>query len=238
MGAPAGTATDNELPVPVRRHLRLVLPEGSPAVQRVFVAQTGTLNIGEDKESWKPFVATHRATTEPPGFVWAARVGFAPGLDVLVHDAYVGLRGTVAPWVAGLIPLGQVTDEGGETARGELLRFLAEAPWYPTVLKSDRRITWSSVDERHARAVLRDGGVTATVLFAFGDDDLIASIRAEDRSRLVDGEMVPTPWVGRWWDYEERSGFLIPTRCEVEWVLPDGPRPYFRARVEEYRVEE
>lgn len=226
-----------ELPAPVHRYLNKVLPEGAPDTGRVFLEQVGTFNTSQGGDEWKAFTATHVATTDPPGFVWAARVAFAPGLSVFVHDTYVARRGTLAPWVAGLVPLRPATDEGGEVARGELLRFLAETPWYPSVLFDERLITWQSVDDRHARAELRDGAVAATVLFSFGEDDLIEAIRAEDRPRLVDGKMLPTPWVGRWFDYEKRSGVLIPTRGEVEWMLEDGPHPYWRGTVEEYRAE-
>lgn len=229
--------TQERLPAPVERYLRKVVPQSAPEVRGVLLEQMGTFNVGEGAESWKPFTATHRATTEPPGFVWAARVRFLPGLAVLVHDAYVEQRGTLAPWFLGLFPLGEVTDEGGEVARGELFRFLAEAPWYPTVLGSDR-ITWRAVDEQRAEATLSDGAVTATVTYTFGADDLVESIRADDRSRFVKGKMIPTPWVGRFGDYEKRAGLLIPTRCEVEWLLPEGPWAYFRGRVRGYRVVE
>jgi hypothetical protein len=40
--------------------------------------------------------------------------------------------------------------------------------------------------------------------------------------------MIPTPWEGRWTNYEMRHGILIPLEGEVAWILPDGRRPYWR----------
>jgi hypothetical protein len=55
--------------------------------------------------------------------------------------------------------------------------------------------------------------------------------RAEARARTADGKTIPTPWEGRWSNYELRSGMLIPLEGEVAWVFPEGPKPYWRGRI-------
>ncbi len=104
---------DQKLPAPVARYLARVLPEGARAVDEVIIEQVGEFNTSLTEASWHPFVATHRATTHPPGFVWAARVKMFPGLSIFVHDALVAGRGRVAPWVLGLLPLTEAADRGG-----------------------------------------------------------------------------------------------------------------------------
>ena len=56
-----------------------------------------------------------------------------PGLPVRVHDAYVAGEGILHASVLGLFT---VVDMSGtrEVDEGELMRFLAEAAWYPTAL--------------------------------------------------------------------------------------------------------
>ena len=220
-----------ELPLPVRRYLERVLPPGAPAIQRVVLEQEGTFNTSESEPAWKPFRATHVATTASPGFVWAADVRFAPGLSGFVHDSYVAHTGMLAPSLAGLLPLGTASDTGGDLARGELLRFLAEAAWYPTLLRDHPSLWWTAIDSTSAEAHLREGGVTVSLVFTFTDDGLIESVRAQSRPRLVEGKVVPTPWVGYWSDYEERGGVLIPLRGEVAWMLDGAPHTYWRGRV-------
>ena len=47
-----------------------------------------------------------------------------------------------------------------EIAEGELMRFLAETPWYPTRL---RTLDWQPVDANTAKATLQDHGATVTL---------------------------------------------------------------------------
>lgn len=152
-----------------------------------------------------------------------------------VHDAYFAEKGVLHAALLGLISVARVRDSG-DMGRGELLRFLAEAPWYPHVLRprsDDRlrgapRVRWEPVDERSARATLRDGELEAEMTFFFGSDGLVESVRAEERGRAVSGKLIQTPWEGRWWNYERFDGVLVPTEGEVKWVTEEGDQPYYR----------
>jgi hypothetical protein len=63
------------------------------------------------------------------------------------------------------------------------------------------------------------------------------SVRADARGRTVGSLMIPTPWEVQWSNYERRDGMCIPTGGEVAWVLPEGPKPYFRGRITSLRYE-
>jgi hypothetical protein len=43
--------------------------------------------------------------------------------------------------------------------------------------------------------------------------------------------VVPTPWQCRIWNYAERDGMRVPLDGEAAWLLPEGPRPYWRGHV-------
>ncbi|MBL8289132.1 MAG: hypothetical protein JNL85_14220 [Rubrivivax sp.] len=220
------------LPAPVARHLRQVLPDGTAIVRAVDVVHRGTFNMSQDGgEQWKPFTSRQRVVTRRPGFVWDGRVMMAPGLAVHVHDAYVDGEGILEPAVAGLLTLANLRDRQ-EVARGELMRFLAEAAWYPTALLPSQGLRWEPIDERSARATLADGPIRLSMTFRFGADGLIESVRAEDRGRTVDGRVVPTPWEGRLSNYQRRDGLLVPLEGEVAWLTPQGRLPYWRGTIE------
>lgn len=218
------------LPAPVQRYFRAVLREGQPMVAAASVEQTGTFNLSETGRRWKRFTASQRMVTQRPGFLWDARIRMAPGMPVRVVDAYAAGEGILQARLFGLVP---VADMRGtpEAAHGELLRYFSEMPWYPTALLPSQGVRWEAVDDTSARARLSDGGVTAALLFRFDDSGLISSVRAEERGRARGGEMVPTPWEGRWSSYELRDGMRVPLEGEVSWVLPEGPKPYWRGRV-------
>jgi len=220
----------NGLPTPVQRYFRAVLKDGQPMVLAVSVEHTGTFNMSETGEQWRSFTSTQRVITRRPGFDWEARVAMMPGLTVRVHDAYIAGEGILHASLFGLVSLGNLRGTP-EVAQGELMRFFAEAAWYPTALLPSQGVQWEPVDDASAKATLKDDETTLTMLFRFNENGLIESVRAEDRGRTVAGEVTPTPWEGRWSNYELRDGMLIPLEGEVAWRLPEGPKPYWRGGI-------
>lgn len=224
------------LPPVVQRYFRSVLGAGQPIVATVRVEHRGQFNLGEAADDWKPFTSTQRVVTRRPGFVWDARVALLPGLAVHVHDAYVGGTGVLNPALAGLVSLASLEGEG-EIAFGELMRFFAEAAWYPTALLPSQGVRWEAVDDTTARATLADGPHRLTLTFGFGADGLMAWVRADARGRTVGGRSVPTPWEGRWSDYRVLQGLRVPMTGEVAWLLPEGRKPYWRGSITSLQFE-
>ena len=218
------------VPAPVQRYFRAVLADGQPIVTAVSVEHTGTFNMGEATDQWKPFTSTQRVVTRRPGFDWDGRVAMISGLPVRVHDAYVAGEGILNAAVLGLVSMVNLRGTG-EVAQGELMRFFAEAAWYPTALLPSQGVLWNAVDDHSARATLKDGDVTLTLLFLFNEEGLIDTVRAEARGRTVGGTVVPTPWHGRFWNYAVRDGMRVPLDGEVAWLLPEGAKPYWRGRI-------
>ena len=216
------------LPATVQRYLRAVLSDGQPLVAAVSLAQQGQFNLSATGARWRPFTATQRVVLQPPGFVWDARVRMLPGLPVHVHDAYVAGEGRLHAAVLGLLPVADLHGTPG-LARGELMRWFAEAVWYPTALLPSQGVRWDAVDDHAARATLAHGGITLSLLFHFGDDGLIDTVRADARERVVDGVVTTAPWQGRFWNYALRDGMRVPLDAEVGWDLPQGLQLYFRA---------
>jgi hypothetical protein len=89
-----------------------------------------------------------------PRFRLDARIAMMPGVPVRVHDAYIAGRGTLHAAVFGLVSVVNVRDT---TELGELMRFLAEAAWYPTSLLPSQGVRWEAADDHSARATLEDG---------------------------------------------------------------------------------
>lgn len=66
---------------------------------------------------------------------------------------------------------------------------------------------------------------------------MLCAVRADARGRTVGGAVLPTPWHGRFWNYEMRGGLRIPIDGEVAWLLPEGPKPYWRGRIRSINYE-
>jgi hypothetical protein len=181
-----------DLPAPVERYFCLTLKEEQPMVASVRVRHSGTFNMGETTDQWKPFTSDQEVVTQRPGFDWNGSVAMIPGVPVRVHDAYVAGEGFLHASLLGLFSLVNMRG-GGDVAEGELMRFFAEAAWYPTVLLPSQGVRWEAADDRSAYATLTEGTTSITMLFTFDEQGLIESVGTEARGRTVGGEVVPTP---------------------------------------------
>jgi len=218
------------LPPPVRRYFRAVLKNGQAIVSAARLTHEGQFNMGEKQASWSRFTSSQVSVMRRPGFDWDARIAVVPGLNVFVHDAYVAGEGILHAELLGLVTLADMRATP-DVAQGELMRFLAEAAWYPTALLPSQGIHWEPIDGVSATATLADGATTVSLVFRFDEKGLISGVRAAARTRTVNGALVATPWQGRFWNYELRDGMRVPLEGEVAWELPEGSWPYWRGRV-------
>ena len=218
------------LPPPVQRYFRAVLTDGQSIVAAARVAHEGQFNMGTTQAQWRPFTSDQLVITRRPGFDWDARMRMAPGMHVFVHDAYVAGEGILHAALFGLITLADLRGTP-EMAEGELMRFLAEAAWYPTALLPSQGVRWEAMDDTSASASLVDAATTVSLEFRFDAEGLINTVHAAARARTVNGALVATPWQGRFWAHDVRDGMRVPMQGEVAWLLPEGPAPYWRGRM-------
>jgi hypothetical protein len=218
------------LPAPVQRYFGAALTDGQPIVTAATIEMRGSFNLSTTGEQWRPFTSRQRVGTRCPGFVWDARISMLPGLAVHVVDSYVAGNGLLKASILGLFNVADMQGKG-EIARGEFMRYFAEAAWYPTALLPSQGVRWEAVDDRSANATLVDGPITLTLLLRFDDTGLIESFRAEARGGMVGKVMVQAPWEGRFSNYQTRGGMAVPFAGEVAWMRPEGRRTYFKGAV-------
>ena len=221
------------LPEPVQRFFRAVLKDGQAIVAAVKLSQQGQFNMSETKAKWSPFTATQLVTTQRLGFDWDARIQMAPGVNAFVHDTYLLGEASLHASLLGLFTVAKM-DSTPESNQGELLRFFAEALWYPTALLPSQGVRWEAINDTSARTTLTDGATTVSVVFQFNAEGLIDTFRAEARYR---DKLTAMPWSGRFWEYSVRNGMLIPLEGEVGWEYPEGTRLYFKGRTTEINYE-
>ena len=214
------------LPAPVQRYFRAVLKDGQPVVAAATFELAGTINMSATGENWKPFTSWQRAVVHRPGLLWNGSVTMFPGVPAYVHDSYIAGNGRLHAAMLGLFTVADVQGSG-EIARGELMRYFAEAIWYPTALLPSQGVRWQAVDERSANATLVAGPITLTLLFKFDGAGLITSVHADARGSGVGKDMVMLPWECSASNYQLRNGMMVPTRGGAAWLRPEGRRPYF-----------
>ena len=214
------------LPAVVQRYFRAVLNEGQPIVSAASFGMTGNLNMSAKDEQWKPFQSQQRVVTRRSGFLWNACVTLWPGVTVRVLDSYIAGTGLMHASMFGLFTVGRVEGQG-EIANAELMRYFAEAVWYPTALLPSQGVHWNAVDAQSATATLVDGPLTLTLLFRFNENGLVDSVHADARGGTVDGKFVMMPWECRMARYATCEGMTVPGVGEAAWIRPEGRSPYF-----------
>lgn len=227
------TVTDDDLtglPDPVRDYLDNAIRDGRSYVRAGRLEQRGEFRLGGPESGWKPLRATQRVTVRPPGFVWDATIDVAPFVPVRVVDAYLGGEGVLRAALLGALPVADA-DPSPDLDEGELVRYLVEAVWLPTALVPGEGVEWEARDDDSARAVLEHDGTRASAVFHFNDRNEVERVVAERPRETDDGGFERATWTGHLWNYRERDGLLVPTDGEVEWNLPEGDLPYWRATI-------
>jgi uncharacterized protein DUF6544 len=215
------------LPEPVLRYFEFALLPGQPPVTNARFRQTGDFAMRPG--SWSPFTAVEYFSVEPPGFLWDARIRMARILPLYIRDSYIAGEGALNGTVAALVPLVHLRGTPS-IASGELLRYLAEAPLLPTALLPRKGLSWTAIDDCTARATLTDGTTTVSCDMRFGEGGEVVRISAM-RDGIFNGITMVKRWVGHFRDYRRIHGMMVPTWAEVEWIMPEGPQPYWRGRV-------
>jgi hypothetical protein len=207
-----------ELPPPVARYRQLALGE-RPPVHTLKLRHAGTFCMSSTSKPL-PIRGTQLFTSDPPGFVWSARVRMAPGIWVDVRDMAAEGKGSMRVVLDATVPI--VDAHSPEIDQGSALRLLAEMVWYPSALFDARYVTWLAIDTNHAHATLQFGDREVSGTFEFGTDGLPVGMTAE---RFMEKRGL-RPWGGTYHDWRTVSGMRVPFEAMVTWQLETGPFTY------------
>lgn len=217
------------LPPVVARYFHAVLRDGQPMIARAHVVWRGEFNMGKPgRDNWKPFTAEQDFNPAAPGFIWNARIQFAPGIPVLVRDGFVANQGTMRGAILGVIPVVSA-DPSPELASAALQRYLGEGAWLPTALLPSQGVRWSQIDDARARATISAGTSTVSLEFRFNSEAMPTSLFTPER--MMDdgsGHAVARPWEARILSFRQQDGMVIPDRAAAVWHLPGGEFEYWR----------
>lgn len=228
--APIITAADFAgLPAPVETYLRRCLREGQPRILSARLRQTGQFRPDPQK-GWLPAQAEQYFTTQPPGFIWLAKVKMMPLVWIAARDYYLRRRGNM---LIRLMSLATIDDaRGAALDLGAFIRLLAESMWLPTAFLPGETVRWEAIDARSAKMIATDGELETTLTFYFNDDGDFCEVLSQERHRGTEAQ--PTPWRGRAWNYQTFDGVRLPVEAEVGWESAEtGYEPYYRLSITE-----
>jgi hypothetical protein len=216
------------LPEPVQRYFKYALKDGQEHIKFVRLKQVGEFRMKEN-QSWMPIKAEQYFITEDPAFIWRVKFTMAPFIWIEGRDMYHQGKGNMLIKLLSTITVADAA--GSEMDISSLIRFLAEAPWFPTALLPSDYIEWKEIDSNSARAVIKDNGYTASGIFTFNEKGEIIKFVTNDRYMEADGKYFKEQWGGHYRNYQEIEGMKIPTEGEVEWNLSDRDLQYAKLKI-------
>lgn len=230
----------SELPNPVQRYFKFCMDEGQPRIKYCHIKQEGHFRIWvspglKSTEGWKKVKATQYFSTEEPAWAWSAYVWLAPFVWIRGWDSYLKGKGEMMWRLFCCFPI--VDCNGPEIDQSALVRYLSEACYYPTALLPSHRLTWSAIDDHHAKATLRHGPHKVSGVFEFDDEGRMVSMQSSDRYRpMDDGTSDKQKWTGYYRNYARRADIMIPLEMESTWNLIGGKFSFAKLIVTEFRA--
>lgn len=224
------------LPPIVQRYLRMTFPSGIPDVTRVTLTQQGAMRLKEGSMRWSPFTATEQMGLNPPEFVWRARMHLGLLMTATVEDEYLDGIGSIDARLWGVIPLLHPQPHP-RLDEGALLRYLAEAAWFPVALLPSARLQWQAAGNQSAVATLHDGTIEARLTVHFNSSGEIVHVEAL-RPYLSGEDYLSRAWSGLFSEWREFNGMRVPTRGRVFWHLDSGMWEYWRGTIDSLTCQE
>lgn len=215
-----------DLPAPVQRYFRHVLKPGQPYLCSVRLRHDGLFKT-DLKKDWITITGEEYFLANKPGYIWIGKTTWFNACD-----QYVAGRGSLTVRLLGTLPV--VQGSGPSYDQGELLRWLAEAVWFPTGLLPSGRAVWSPIDDDSATLTLTDHDQTVACRMDFNGPGEIVRYQAQ---RYSDETHLST-WVGHLSDYRQVHGLRVPTRAEVAWVIQGEEKPYARFILREIEYDQ
>jgi len=215
-----------DLPSPVQRYLRYTGVVGMERIRAVRLRQQGSMRIKEGGP-WLALKAVQYYTTDPPAFLWRGSIKVAPLFRITARDRYHEGRGNMVIRLLGLFKIADA--RAPELDQGELVRFLSEGIWFPTVYLEDY-IQWEAIDSVSARATMSYGEVSASAVFYFNELGQLTNLVAE-RYMEENGEYRLETWATPIEEYGELNGIMIPVSGSAVWHLESGDFPYIEIEI-------
>lgn len=244
--AKAPTAVDAAalaaLPAPVKRYLAYTGANRAPAARFTRFRFEGEVRLpisgtARGVTRATPWMATRgeqymALSAQGLGYVWDSVWQQGPDTTVDVRDLYA--KGDTHIWAVRSDGRVLVDERHDDINRTYMIRFFAEATQSPTMLLPGRHLRWEAVDEQRARAHVKDGAVSGTMLCSFEADGALTRCESDDRLLRFTGE-VPQRWVGARWvmtrvDYRAFGALRVPTTMSVSWQMPEGEFEQVRAK--------
>ncbi len=216
------------LPAPVQRYLRVTGNVGKPRIAKVLVKfDTELFNAPGQSGMRGPSDQYDRFDKPKRLFFMETRMF---GLPVAVLHDYDGTRASMRVRIASLFDIADLQNEA--LAKAETVTILNDLCAFAPSWFIDPRLTWRSIDDRHAGVSFQNGPYQVSATLAFNEHGELVNFVSDDRAALQpDGTLRQARWSTPLHDYKPFGGRRVPGYGEAIWNYPEGDFTYGRFTV-------
>jgi hypothetical protein len=222
------------LPEPVETYFKYALRNGQEDVQFARLKQAG-LHKQQEAGDWNYLEAQQYICAEDPAFIWIARMKVAPIIWIGTMDSYSKGEGNMI--IKFLNAVTVLNSTGKEINISAMIRYFAEAPWFPTALLPSQYVTWEDMGPTRARITFSVHGLEATGIVYFNSRGQMEKFVTNDRYRESGGRYYKEQWTVYYKDYKEFGGMRIPTKLEAEWNLENWDFKYMSVNLKDIEYD-
>ncbi len=209
------------LPEVVQNYLRHTNIIGKEKIKAVRLKQGGDFRLKPD-ENFRTMTAEQYFNIDSMEFYWKGNVSIITAIDKFING-----DGSMVVKLFGLFKVAEMNCP--EVNQGEMIRFLAEGVWFPSMFVNDY-ITWESLRHNAAKATIKYADISATVVFYFNEKYEVEKIAAK-RYMEKDGTFLLKDWEIQILSYKKFNDVLIPNKSKVIWKLADGDFCWYKPEI-------
>ena len=220
------------LPAPAQRYFRYTISRGTPLVSVIYIEMAGQLGLGtKNKPAYRSMTAD-QILAPPRGLLWRVRTGHISGSDAATPD-----NSWTRFWLLHCIPVVRVSGNP-DHHRSAFGRIASEgAFWVPSSLLPSSDVSWESVNENTARAVVTYGDYSQSVELTIeqsGQPSRVVTQRWSNEN--TDKAFREQPFGGYLSDFRTIGGYRLPMRVEGGNLIGTGDYfPFYKAEVRTIR---
>lgn len=217
------------LPSPVQKYFRYAGLIGKEKAHYALIEWEEFFLKMDPEKDWTKMKCIQYDFVDEPARLAYMRTNLGGIVPFEGRDKYQDAHGNMLIRRMKLFTLGD--SKGKEMDDAALVTLLAEAMFIPSYALQPY-ITWTAIDERSAKATIRNGATEVSGIFYFNDSGACIRFDTDDRYfSEKDGSYTKTKWSVIIGNYVEKDGVLIPSEVSTVWHLQNGDYTYFKGKV-------
>ena len=221
------------LPPPVRRYIAVTGSIGRPVVTEITMHFDAAMFDAPGASGMTgPVVQYERFDTPERLFLMKTRM---KGLPVTVLHDFNRDHATMRVRLAGLFNVVKIG--GPDLTRTETVTILNDLCFYAPSRLIDPRLTWTEMDDTHARVSFTLGTNTVSAELVFNATGELVNFVSDDRGMLEkDGSLRILRWTTPLGNYRTFDGWRVASEGNAIWHLPEEPFTYGHLRLTHYEA--